>query len=196
MGNGVWRPVHQALGSRLGPAVFAPGIADILHGNYTVSMQFLADLAGLAGPTHEGAVRRRCVRVCVVVGTVCGGVDDFPSLVYWCCHRRLPPRHPSLANPTPQTQPPPGCAPTPAPATSTRGGTSPSTSTCASPRWPRESTRRSPSSRRPRSRWQGRGEAVVIMTRRRWVSGSLTRRSWRCGARSGACGPPASFCPR
>lgn len=59
VGNGVWRPVHQALCARLGHAVFAPGIADILHGNYTVSMQFLSDLAGLAGPGHEAAVRGR-----------------------------------------------------------------------------------------------------------------------------------------
>lgn len=56
--NGVWRPIHQALCSRLG-AIFAPGIASILHSNYVISMKFLQDLALLTGPTHQAALQRR-----------------------------------------------------------------------------------------------------------------------------------------
>ncbi len=56
--NGVWRPIHQALCSRLA-SIFAPGIASILHTNYVISMAFLQDLATLVGPGHEAALRRR-----------------------------------------------------------------------------------------------------------------------------------------
>lgn len=56
--NGVWQPIHQALSSRLN-SIFAPGIASILHSNYVISMDFLNELAGIAGPSYEAAMRRR-----------------------------------------------------------------------------------------------------------------------------------------
>jgi hypothetical protein len=56
--NSVWRPIHQALCSRLS-SIFAPGIASILHANYVTSMAFLHDLTTLIGPSNQAALHAR-----------------------------------------------------------------------------------------------------------------------------------------
>jgi len=56
--NGIWRPMSEAIQTKLG-AIFAAGLADSFHTNYTLSIQFLEDLSGICGEAHRGSIRKR-----------------------------------------------------------------------------------------------------------------------------------------